>query len=969
MKRSSNVVMSKLKSQNSVEPLFERKIEFIRATSAATAFNTTKAPTMTKSGNSSINSTSHMNNRANTDKNVLPQIMTIEADQFPRVAVSDWLYGADDVRKLCTRLRWSTARRRGSGLTNVGNTCFLNAVLQCLTYTASLAEVALDDLEDGRNEYAYQNKRKRSTWHSNGQNNCNFSKNLQSIILSHIKTQILGRNDKESGHRSQRRSTKPKSVVRAIKRVWPSFHLGTQEDAHECLRTIVEGMHQVQLMQAGMSKDDIGPLSETTMMHRIFGGHTRSQLKCNECGYQSNTFESCMDLSIEVSSSKKRKTKSIEDALHQYTKVETLDEDNKWFCEKCQRKVKAKKQITIRSPPLNLVLHLKRFTVFGRKKRNHVKFQEKLYLDDYTSEKSEERSNENYKSGKESNKRERNSTSFKHEYELYGVIVHWGCSMAAGHYSCCIKNSNDVWYEMDDDEVRQVGLQEVLKLNAYMLFYRRREANMSLFGLVSPARKMSIDSLTSTLTPAISRNSRQNHLVTPEVSFIGLSSLFASQNDLMQTSSHHQRGIIENKTTGVSTGTVSSPINPSSHLPIHSNIVCSPTRSDPKAFQSSSSDDEPDERTMRSQKLNEQEKEERLKSTAIHSAIPQKENKQDSFSNIETILGNFSSPSKLAPSSLSSPYSLPFSSSPSRPISPPGSPDLFLMSKSKSFGLRVLSTYSKLKSLQTTPMKKSKSSSELLSLSSSSESGSECESSDSDDGFKADYTKEKGGKGGVGLLKSSSTEEKAKDNISKLPINKSLIYKIGGGNEKVEIMVGSGLLSTGERKRKHKAGKEKWKQGDVDRRKEKSNISRNDMKSINKWIFDDESEASSMNSTKLLSHAMKKQQKVVRSQEAASDREYQRGRRHDEWDREYDRGKVKKVKQEKAHYDNERGAGRFVNSSKKKGNRFDKANFEKTKAKKNGNTWKSKAPSSGKERKRKRHEIRGGNYRKLKMKI
>jgi hypothetical protein len=79
MKRSSNVVMSKLKSQNSVEPLFERKIEFIRATSAATAFNTTKAPTMTKSGNSSINSTSHMNNRANTDKNVLPQIMTIEA--------------------------------------------------------------------------------------------------------------------------------------------------------------------------------------------------------------------------------------------------------------------------------------------------------------------------------------------------------------------------------------------------------------------------------------------------------------------------------------------------------------------------------------------------------------------------------------------------------------------------------------------------------------------------------------------------------------------------------------------------------------------------------------------------------------------------------------------------------------------------------------------------------------------------
>ena len=68
-----------------------------------------------------------------------------------------------------------------------------------------------------------------------------------------------------------------------------------------------------------------------------------------------------MDLSVEIS----KRTKHIETALSEYTSTETLDRDNKWFCQKCHKKVKAKKQMTIRSPPLNLVLHLKRFTMFG----------------------------------------------------------------------------------------------------------------------------------------------------------------------------------------------------------------------------------------------------------------------------------------------------------------------------------------------------------------------------------------------------------------------------------------------------------------------------------------------------------------------------------------------------------------------------------------------------------------------------
>ena len=132
------------------------------------------------------------------------------------------------------------------------------------------------------------------------------------------------------------------------------FISGRQEDAHEFIKLLLDHMERSYLAFKRAQKLD--HLSkQTTPLNQIFGGFLRQQVQCPACHYISTTFSHFQDLVLDIKASS-----SIDEALVQYFRKETLDANNSYKCERCKKKVAASKQYLIERQPNVLLVQLKR---------------------------------------------------------------------------------------------------------------------------------------------------------------------------------------------------------------------------------------------------------------------------------------------------------------------------------------------------------------------------------------------------------------------------------------------------------------------------------------------------------------------------------------------------------------------------------------------------------------------------------
>ncbi|XVE63240.1 hypothetical protein DITRI_Ditri07aG0004100 [Diplodiscus trichospermus] len=326
----------------------------------------------------------------------------------------------------------SEKRKKGPplGLRNLGNSCYLNSVLQCLTYTPPLANFCLRSQHSSFCD-ASASKKPRD---------CPFCI-LESWITRSLTVDLT--------------LDTPSKIQSCLKIFAEHFRFGRQEDAHEFLRYVIDACHNTclrlkKLRRKGSEGGGAGgeAVNGNTIVKEIFGGALQSQVKCLGCGAESNKVDEIMDISLDILNSN-----SLKEAMRKFFQPEVLDGNNKYKCDNCKKLVAARKQLSIRQAPNVLVVQLKRFEgIFGGKIDRLVTFEEVLVLSSFMCKSSQDP---------------------QPEYNLFGTIVHSGYSPESGHYYAYIKDAMGRWYCCNDSFVSLSSLQEVLSEKVYILFFSR----------------------------------------------------------------------------------------------------------------------------------------------------------------------------------------------------------------------------------------------------------------------------------------------------------------------------------------------------------------------------------------------------------------------------------------------------------------------------------------------------------------
>uniref|UniRef100_A0A8C7DVT5 ubiquitinyl hydrolase 1 n=1 Tax=Oncorhynchus kisutch TaxID=8019 RepID=A0A8C7DVT5_ONCKI len=202
----------------------------------------------------------------------------------------------------------------------------------------------------------------------------------------------------------------------------------------------------------------------STWVHEIFQGTLTNETRCLTCETISSKDEDFLDLSVDV-----EQNTSITHCLRGFSNTETLCSEYKYYCEECRSKQEAHKRMRVKKLPMILALHLKRFKYMEQLQRYtklsyRVVFPLELRLFNTSGD----------------------ATNPERLYDLVAVVVHCGSGPNRGHYIAIVK-SHDFWLLFDDDIVEKIDAQAIEEFygltseisknseSGYILFYQSRD--------------------------------------------------------------------------------------------------------------------------------------------------------------------------------------------------------------------------------------------------------------------------------------------------------------------------------------------------------------------------------------------------------------------------------------------------------------------------------------------------------------
>ncbi|XP_017069432.1 ubiquitin carboxyl-terminal hydrolase 35 [Drosophila eugracilis] len=400
---------------------------------------------------------------------------------------------------------WSRRNAR-VGLVNLGNTCYMNSVLQALAMTSDFSrQILLIECD--------------------------------SMLLMKVQQQIA------LMHHSLRYELTPSRVLNATRP--PGFTPGLQQDSSEFLGYLLDLLHEHEINSSLSSGRNAGPtktsaetddvpalLSEDIVTsgvipynskdselgsgnnsgncsHKItptppatptkgtngsqqqgqqatstkppstidktFAGKLSTTYRCLCCGWESRNEDNFRELQLSFPDDKDdcgATNYSVQDLIEYYCSPEKLDGDNQYFCPQCKKLCDAERHIGVTQAPRNLILTLKQFK-YDQKYHFRTKLMHKVFHDESVT----------VKMSATDSLQEMSTV----HYDLYAGVVHAGYSMDSGHYFTFAADQAKNWYKFNDNLVTHSQPEEMHNLTSpntpYILFYkmcgRSNESNVA----------------------------------------------------------------------------------------------------------------------------------------------------------------------------------------------------------------------------------------------------------------------------------------------------------------------------------------------------------------------------------------------------------------------------------------------------------------------------------------------------------
>lgn len=358
----------------------------------------------------------------------------------------------------------SVAGNTLTGLHNLGNTCYLNSVLQILFHTPELKEFFFSA---AAGEVIKSNR---------GYQNIILVAKFYELFVSYWTKDI------ETATRDLA------FFKQVLGRHFAEFDGGRQNDQHECITYLFDVLHQGLSsghrfrITAPLKPDDLEPdldilekkaleqyCSEGLSGYEIpvpkgviyispisnnFTGQRHTRTECVNCGYISHHFDVFRVLELQIPN---KVDITLDDCLVYNTGITQLGKDDQYRCDRCKQLNCSRRRTTLWRLPkiLSIVLvrnlvTMKNGQFFNIKDPRKVEFPEHLDLAKYTS-----------------------NFFNKTTYQLDSIACHHGVP-CGGHCISYLKTNTpeSEWSVFDDQSVSPLEKARLVGPEAYILFYR-----------------------------------------------------------------------------------------------------------------------------------------------------------------------------------------------------------------------------------------------------------------------------------------------------------------------------------------------------------------------------------------------------------------------------------------------------------------------------------------------------------------